>query len=259
MRRRAERRQVVQGHVGVDGEVGLEVAGAAQRAGDAQARVGDRSLERIDGDVERRRDAQDPGQRADRNGPRLAPPRAAAGPERDRPLADAAVEADVADDERALLGVPVDDRSAAHAQVADDQRLVQRLRRLAGRARPHLQGRALDLDAAEREGLAPEESGREHHPGARRGQAIRGALDDEVVGLRAQSPGDDVHPADAAARAERGLDAPLDVLPEEVLREVTEGDEDQGEDGQREHGLEDGAGASRHAGRRPCPSLTLSG
>ena len=39
-------------------------------------------------------------------------------------------------------------------------------------------------------------------------------------------------PADAAARAERGLDAPLDVLPQEVLREVAEGDEDQGKDGQ---------------------------
>ena len=257
--RRAERRQVVEGHVGVDGEVGLQVAGAAQRTGDAQARVGDRSLQRIDGDVEGRRDAQDPGERAERDGLRLAPPRAPARPERDRPLADAAVEAEAANDERALLGVPVLDRSAVHPQDTDDQRLVEGTRGLSGRARPHLEGRPLDLDGAERQRLSPEEAGRDHQPGARRLEAICRALDHEVVDLAGQSPGDDVHATDAAARAEGGLDAALDVPPEDVLREKAESDEDQGQNRQREHGLEDGAGASCHAARRPVPSLTLSG
>ena len=168
-------------------------------------------------------------------------------------------QAEVADDERALRLRAVDDRAAFHLQVADDQRLIERAGRLAGRARPHLEDRPVDLDGAEGERLSPQEPGGDHEPRAGGAEAIRRPFDHEVVDLAAQASRDDVHPADAAARSERALDAPLDVAPHGVLGKVAERDQDQGQDEEGERGLEDGAGALRHAARRPVPPLTLSG
>jgi hypothetical protein len=148
-RRRPERREIVQVHVGVDGDVGLDVGRLGQRAGQAEPRIVHRSREGVDGDVERGRHAQDTVHPAERDGARFAPPRAAGGGEGDRALSDGAGERDVADDERSLLRGAEDDRASVHPEVVHDEGLIERLAGIARRARPHLEDRLLDLDHAE--------------------------------------------------------------------------------------------------------------
>ena len=244
--RRPERREVVEVHVGVDGDVGLDVRRPGQRPGEAESRIVERPLERIDGDVERRRHAQDPVHRPERHGAGLASPRAAAGGQRRPYLPDPAGEGDVTDDEGALLRGAEHYRPAVHLQIADDQRLVERLRRLSLGPRPHLEDGLLDLDHAEREGLAPEEARSDDEARAGCGETVGRTLDDEVVDLAGEPPGHDVHAADAAAGAKGSLDPPLDVLPEHVLREVPEQDEDEGDDADEERGLDDRPTAHVH-------------
>jgi hypothetical protein len=235
--------QVAEVDAGLQAKVRVERADASEGARDLDVRVQHVALEGVDADVEPGGDTETAAHRA--QGDRRIPlPGPARGGHLERAFADGPAHGDAAQRELVIRSQVIDDRRVRDRELADDERLVHR-RRIAGRHRGDLEARGVEHDGEEREGLAEEEPGLEDDLCLGDDQAIGRPLDDEVFDIGAEPSGHGVHAADAAARAEPGLQAFLDVAPEDVLGEEAEQDEHDQDDGEEDE-EEENAAASRH-------------